>query len=59
MRIYLYGIGGRKSERSSCSIQPIAIGYCVWQWMAHRIFIAPEDTAVIGSACLWVVWRDM
>jgi len=49
--VYLYCIGGWESQGSSCSVQPIAIGYCTRQWMAHPVFIIPANTAVIGSAC--------
>ena len=52
-------IRGRESQGSSCSVQPTAIGYCTWQWMAHSVLIAADITAVIGSACKGVLWRHM
>jgi len=32
--VHLYSECGRESQGSSCSVQPIAISYCTWLWMA-------------------------
>jgi len=62
--VYLYSIGGLESQGSSFSIQPIAIGYCIRQWMAYPdvqspVIVAPVAAAVIGSGFPGVVWRHM